>query len=164
MSHSSPPGSRRTRRAQAQAFIDTLTGTDFPRSLRIYIQGQHPSVRVPMREIQLIPTHLGGQGDDAQYKDNEPVPVYDTAGPYGDPTVPIDVRAGLSPLRAAWISARQDSEPVPALSSGYSSARRSDAGLDHLRFATPPTPQRARAGRCVTQLHYTRAGIITPEM
>ncbi|WP_074012340.1 phosphomethylpyrimidine synthase ThiC [Candidatus Sodalis sp. SoCistrobi] len=164
MSHSSAPGSRRTRRAQAQAFIDTLTGTDFPRSRRIYIQGQHPSVRVPMREIQLSPTHIGGQGDDAQYEDNEPVPVYDTAGPYGDPTVPINVRAGLSPLRAQWIAARQDSEPVPALSSGYSSARRDDAGLDHLRFATPPTPQRARAGRCVTQLHYARAGIITPEM
>lgn len=164
MSHSSAPGSRRTRRAQAQAFIDTLTGTDFPRSRRIYIQGQHPSVRVPMREIQLSPTHIGGQGDDAQYEDNEPVPVYDTAGPYGDPTVPIDVRAGLSPLRAQWIAARQDSEPVPALSSGYSSARRDDAGLDHLRFATPPAPQRARAGRCVTQLHYARAGIITPEM
>lgn len=164
MSHSSPPGSRRTRRAQAQAFIDTLTGTDFPRSRRIYIQGQPPSVRVPMREIQLSPTHIGGQGDDAQYEDNEPVPIYDTAGPYGDPTVSIDVRAGLAPLRAAWIAARQDSEPVPTLSSGYSSARRGDAGLDHLRFATPPTPQRARADRCVTQLHYARAGIITPEM
>lgn len=100
----------------------------------------------------------------AQYEDNEPVPVYDTAGPYGDPTVPIDVRAGLAPLRAQWIAARQDSEPVTTLSSGYSCTRRADAGLAHLRFAAPPTPRRALTGRCVTQMHYARAGIITPEM
>lgn len=100
----------------------------------------------------------------AQYEDNEPVPVYDTAGPHGDPTVPIDVRAGLAPLRAQWIAARQDSEPVTTLSSGYSCTRRADAGLAHLRFAAPPTPRRALTGRCVTQMHYARAGIITPEM
>ncbi|CAJ0995696.1 phosphomethylpyrimidine synthase ThiC [Sodalis praecaptivus] len=164
MSSSAPPVSRRTSRAQAQAFIDTLKGTDFPRSRRIYLQGQHPSVRVPMREIQLSPTLIGGHGAEAQYEDNEPVPVYDTAGPYGDPTVPIDVRAGLAPLRAQWIAARQDSEPVTTLSSGYSCARRADAGLAHLRFAAPPTPRRALTGRCVTQMHYARAGIITPEM
>ncbi|MFC3189075.1 hypothetical protein ACFOJF_03465 [Pseudocitrobacter faecalis] len=76
---------RREQREQAQRFIDTLEGTAFPHSRRIYLAGTQPGVRVPMREIQLSPTLIGGTEDNPQYEENEAIPVYDTSGPYGDP-------------------------------------------------------------------------------
>jgi phosphomethylpyrimidine synthase len=85
---------RREQRAQAQHFIDTLEGTAFPNSKRIYITGSQPDIRVPMREIQLSPTLIGGSKDNPQYEENEAIPVYDTSGPYGDPNVAIDVQQG----------------------------------------------------------------------
>ncbi|MDO6410000.1 phosphomethylpyrimidine synthase ThiC [Pantoea phytobeneficialis] len=156
--------SRREQRAQAQEFIDSLQGTAFPNSKRIWITGSRDDIRVPMREIQLSPTLTGGSKDNPQYEANEPVPVYDTAGAYGDPHASIDVHRGLSKLRANWIAERGDSETIDQLSSSYTQQRLADEGLDHLRFEHLPQPRRAKTGRRVTQLHYARQGVITPEM
>lgn len=87
---------RREQRAQAQHFIDTLEGTAFPNSKRIYITGTQPGVRVPMREIQLSPTLIGGSKEQPQYEENEAIPAYDTSGPYGDPQIAINVQQGLA--------------------------------------------------------------------
>ncbi|WP_313688192.1 phosphomethylpyrimidine synthase ThiC, partial [Pantoea sp.] len=156
--------SRREQRAQAQEFIDSLQGTAFPNSTRIWLTGSREDIRVPMREIQLSPTLTGGSKENPQYEPNEPVPVYDTAGAYGDPSATIDVHQGLAKLRAGWIAERGDSETINQLSSSYTQQRLADEGLDHLRFEHLPQPRRAKAGRCVTQLHYARQGMITPEM
>jgi len=156
---------RREQRAQAQAFIEALqSGIAFPNSKRIWIQGSRADIRVPMREIQLSPTLLGGDKDRPRYEENEAVPVYDTAGPYGDPDAVIDVQRGLAKLRADWIAARDDSEILTNTSSRYTQQRLADDGLDHLRFERLPQPRRAKAGRRVTQLHYARQGVVTPEM
>ncbi|AKL19078.1 MULTISPECIES: phosphomethylpyrimidine synthase ThiC [Citrobacter] len=156
--------SRREQRAQAQHFIDTLEGTAFPNSKRIYITGSQPDIRIPMREIQLSPTLIGGSKDNPQFEDNEAVPVYDTSGPYGDPDVEINVQQGLAKLRQPWIAARNDSEELDDRSSAYTKERLADDGLDELRFSGLLTPKRAKAGKRVTQLHYARQGIVTPEM
>lgn len=155
---------RRQQRERAQRFIDTLEGSAFPNSQRIYIQGSQDDIRVPMREIQLSPTLIGGGKENPRYEDNEAIPVYDTSGPYGDPNIPIDVHQGLAKLRQPWIDARNDSEPLSHRSSAYSQQRLADDGLDELRFSRLLTPKRARAGRRVTQLHYARRGLVTPEM
>lgn len=156
---------RREQRAQAQAFIEALqSGIAFPNSKRIWIQGSRADIRVPMREIQLSPTLLGGDKDRPRYEENEAVPVYDTAGPYGDPDAVIDVQRGLAKLRADWIAARDDSEVLTHTSSRYTQQRLADDGLDHLRFERLSQPRRAKAGRRVTQLHYARQGVVTPEM
>ena len=155
---------RREQRTQAQHFIDTLEGTAFPNSKRIYITGTHPGVRVPMREIQLSPTLIGGSKEQPQFEENEAIPVYDTSGPYGDPQIAINVQQGLAKLRQPWIDARGDTEELTVRSSDYTKARLADDGLDELRFSGVLTPKRAKAGRRVTQLHYARRGIITPEM
>ncbi len=164
MSDVKKKSTRREQRAEAQQFIDSLQGTAFPNSQRIYLQGSRDDIRVPMREIQLSPTLTGGSKAHPQFEANEPVPVYDTAGPYGDPAASIDVHRGLARGRAAWIAQRGDSEEIAQLSSSYTQQRLADEGLDHLRFEHLPRPRRARAGHCVTQLHYARLGIITPEM
>jgi phosphomethylpyrimidine synthase len=156
--------SRREQRAQAQEFIDSLQGTAFPNSKRIWITGSRADIRVPMREIQLSPTHIGGSKENPHYEPNEAVPVYDTAGAYGDPQATINVHQGLDRLRANWIEERDDSETIHQLSSRYTQQRLADESLDHLRFEQLPQPRRAKAGRRVTQLHYARQGIITPEM
>jgi len=162
---SEPKMTRREQRAQAQEFIDSLqSGSAFPQSRRIWITGSREDIRVPMREITLSPTHIGGSKEQPLYEQNEAVPVYDTAGAYGDPAAQIDVHRGLEKLRARWIAERDDSELLEQNSSGYTQQRLADEGLDHLRFDHLPTPRRARAGRRVTQLHYARQGIITPEM
>ncbi|EXU76713.1 phosphomethylpyrimidine synthase ThiC [Erwinia mallotivora] len=155
---------RREQRAEAQQFIDSLQGSAFPNSRRIYLTGSRADIRVPLREIQLSATMVGGSKENPQFEENEPVPVYDTAGPYGDPDAQIDVHAGLEPLRKRWITERGDTHPVEQLSSHYSQQRLADEGLDQLRFAHRPVPQRAVPGRRVTQLHYARQGVITPEM
>lgn len=158
------PSSRREQRAQAQSFIDSLQGEAFPNSRRIYLQGSRADIRVPMREIQLSPTLTGGGKDNPKYEENEAIPVYETAGPYGDPEASIDVHAGLAKCRASWIADRADTEELPQVSSGFTQQRLADDGLDHLRFELLPRPQKAMSGKNVTQLHYARKGIITPEM
>ena len=158
------PSGRREQRAQAQSFIDSLQGEAFPNSRRIYLQGSRADIRVPMREIQLSPTLTGGGKDNPKYEENEAIPVYETAGPYGDPEASIDVHAGLVKCRASWIADRADTEELPQVSSGFTQQRLADDGLDHLRFELLPRPRKAMSGKNVTQLHYARKGIITPEM
>lgn len=155
---------RREQRAKAQHFIDTLEGTAFPNSKRIYVTDSQHDIRVPMREIQLSPTLISGTKDHPQYEENEAIPVYDTSGPYGDPDVAINVQQGLAKLRQPWIEARADVETLSDRSSAYTRERLTDEGLDALRFTGLLTPKRAKAGHCVTQLHYARQGIVTPEM
>ncbi|TAM13028.1 MAG: phosphomethylpyrimidine synthase ThiC [Nevskiaceae bacterium] len=129
----------------------------FPGSRRVYVEGTQPGVHVGMREITLTPTH-GAETADA------PVTVYDTSGAYTDPTAHIDLLAGLPALRAAWIEARGDTEQLGKLSSIYGRIRAADDKTRHLRFAHIRTPRRAKASANVTQMHYARRGIVTPEM
>ncbi|MFM4809408.1 phosphomethylpyrimidine synthase ThiC [Aeromonas hydrophila] len=156
--------SRREQRSSAQAFIDSLKGMAHPNSRRIFIEGSRADIRVPLREIQLADTFVGGTKEDPRFEPNEPVPVYDTSGRYGEEGVAIDVRRGLPRLREHWVLERDDTDALPGLSSTFTQERLADEGLDHLRFEHLPKPRRAKPGRRVTQLHYARAGIVTPEM
>ncbi|MGV2845640.1 phosphomethylpyrimidine synthase ThiC [Aeromonas hydrophila] len=156
--------SRREQRSSAQAFIDSLKGMVHPNSRRIFIEGSRADIRVPLREIQLADTFVGGTKEAPQFEPNEPVPVYDTSGRYGEEGVAIDVRRGLPRLRENWVLERDDTDELPGLSSTFTQERLADEGLDHLRFEHLPKPRRAKPGRRVTQLHYARAGIVTPEM
>ena len=156
--------SRREQRSSAQAFIDSLKGMAHPNSRRIFIEGSRADIRVPLREIQLADTFVGGTKDDPRFEPNEPIPVYDTSGRYGEEGVAIDVRRGLPRLRENWVLERDDTDALPGLSSTFTQERLADEGLDHLRFENLPKPRRAKPGRRVTQLHYARAGIVTPEM
>ncbi|HDO1383704.1 TPA: phosphomethylpyrimidine synthase ThiC [Aeromonas veronii] len=135
-----------------------------PNSRRIFIEGSRADIRVPLREIQLADTFVGGTKDDPKFEPNESVPVYDTSGRYGEDGVAIDVRRGLPRLRENWVLERDDTDELPGLSSTFTQERLADEGLDHLRFEHLPKPRRAKPGRRVTQLHYARAGIVTPEM
>ncbi|WP_028470641.1 phosphomethylpyrimidine synthase ThiC [Neptunomonas japonica] len=141
------------------ASVDHASVQPFPKSRKVYIEGSRPDIRVPMREISLdvTPTGMGGEK-------NDPLYVYDTSGPYTDPEANIDVRKGLDALRAGWIDERNDTEQLTALSSEYGRAREVDLRLDELRFELTRKPSRAKAGMNVTQLHYARKGIVTPEM
>ncbi|MDX7864265.1 phosphomethylpyrimidine synthase ThiC [Aeromonas caviae] len=156
--------SRREQRSSAQTFIDNLKGMAHPNSRRIFIEGSRADIRVPLREIQLADTFVGGTKDAPQFEPNEPVPVYDTSGPYGEEAAPIDVRRGLPRLREAWVLERADTDALDGLSSTFTQERLADEGLDHLRFEHLPSARRAKPGRRVTQLHYARQGIVTPEM
>lgn len=141
------------------AQVDQQSIQPFPRSQKVYVQGSRPDIRVPMREISLdvTPTAFGGEI-------NAPVTVYDTSGPYTDPNVQIDVRQGLADVRSAWIEDRGDTEKLPGLSSEFGQRRLNDAELSAMRFAHVRNPRRARAGKNVSQMHYAKQGIITPEM
>lgn len=160
--------SRREQRSSAQAFIDSLKGMAHPNSRRIFIEGSRADIRVPLREIQLADTFVGGTKEDPKFEPNEPIPVYDTSGRYGEEGVAIDVRRGLPRLRENWVLERDDTDALPGLSSTFTQERLADEGLDHLRFdhlnSLQHKPRRAKPGRRVTQLHYARAGIVTPEM
>ncbi|MDH5626423.1 MAG: phosphomethylpyrimidine synthase ThiC [Nitrospira sp.] len=139
----------------------TLSTTPFPASRKIYVAGTQPGVRVPMREIALTPTKPMNGGPATP---NEPVAVYDTSGPYTDPSVEIDVRSGLAPLRRPWVLSRQDVDELPAVTSSYGRLRAADPKLVELRFRHIRKPLKAKSGLNVTQLHYARKGIVTPEM
>jgi len=134
-----------------------------PASRKLYVEGTlHPEIRVPMREISLSPTKAMQPGKpDAP---NAPVVVYDPSGPYSDPHAHIDVYTGLPAQRAAWIAKRGDTEELPGLSSKYGRERLADKHLDVLRFAHIRNPLRAKSGRNVSQMHYAKKGVITPEM
>ncbi len=137
-----------------------LSTEPFPNSTRIYVEGTRPGVRVPMREIHLSPTrtHAG------QVVENPSVTVYDTSGPYTDPDAEIDPRKGLAELRRDWILSRGDVEELPAVSSEYGRRRAADPGLVPIRFPNVRRPLCAKPGANVTQMHYARKGIVTPEM
>lgn len=160
----SVPVGRREQRASAQRFIENLKGMAHPNSSRIFIEGSRPDIRVGLREIALADTLVGGSKDNPQFEANEPVPVYDTSGAYGDEHAVIDVRLGLPRLRESWVRERGDTEELDDLSSAFTQERLADEGLDHLRFDNLPKPRRAKPGRRVTQLHYARQGLVTPEM
>ncbi|MDH7453066.1 phosphomethylpyrimidine synthase ThiC [Luteimonas composti] len=130
-----------------------------PGSRKIFVEGSRPDLRVAMREIAQArtPTLFGGE-------ENPPITVYDTSGPYTDPDARIDLSAGLAPLRARWIEERGDSEPLDGPSSEFGRARESNPRLDAVRFPDRRLPRRARPGASVTQMHYARRGIVTPEM
>jgi phosphomethylpyrimidine synthase len=143
----------------AQELSEAVT-RPIPGSRKIYIQGSRPDLRVPLREIcqAKTPTLFGGE-------DNPPITVYDTSGPYTDPDYRVDLAAGLPALRAAWIEERGDVERLTDLSSDFGRQRAADAKLDPIRFRHHlRKPLRAKAGANVTQMHYARRGIVTPEM
>ncbi len=145
------------RRAAAQLGEDVTR--PYPNSRKVYLSGSRPDLRVPLREISQYPTPTE-QGAE----DNPPIPVYDSSGPYTDPAASIDLLKGLLPVRAAWIAERGDTEILAGPTSDYGRARAVDPETAHLRFEPVRPPRRALAGACVTQMHYARRGIITPEM
>ncbi|MEL7020205.1 MAG: phosphomethylpyrimidine synthase ThiC [Bacteroidota bacterium] len=141
---------------------EAITRTPFPNSKKIYVSGRlHKNIRVPMREISQSDTRARNTG---ALTPNPPITVYDTSGVYTDPSVQIDVTKGLEAIRADWISERADTEELPFITSWYGIERMNDEKLDHLRFQHIRKPLRAKKGKNVTQLHYARQGIITPEM
>ncbi|MBI3351795.1 MAG: phosphomethylpyrimidine synthase ThiC [Nitrospirae bacterium] len=137
-----------------------LTTKPFPASRKIHVKGSVAGVEVPMREILLTPT-IPMTGIP---KENPPVAVYDTSGPYTDPKIKIDIQKGLAPIRLNWILGRNDVEELQVSSSEYGRKRANDPKLDHLRFRHIRKPLRAKSGMNVSQMHYARKGIITPEM
>ena len=141
------------------AKVDPDSVQPFPSSKKVYRTGSRPDLNVPFREISLAETH-SSQGVER----NDAVYVYDTSGPYTDPDARIDVRRGLPPLRAPWIEERGDTEPLGGVSSEYGRQRQDDPKLAPLRFVHLRVPRRARPGANVTQMHYARQGIVTPEM
>ena len=141
------------------ARVDPESVQPFPSSRKVYRTGSRPDLNVPFREIALADTH-SSQG----VVRNDSVYVYDTSGPYTDPDARIDIRRGLPPLRARWIDERGDTELLDGVSSEYGRSRQSDSKLEPLRFAHLHTPRRARPGANVTQMHYARQGVVTPEM
>ena len=143
----------------ATARVDSAAIEPFPKSTKVYIEGSRPDIRVPMRAVAQsdTPASFGGEA-------NPPVFVYDTSGPYTDPAASIDIRRGLPALRRGWIDERGDTEELPGPSSRYGQERLEDRSLDALRFELTRKPRRAKAGANVTQMHYARRGIVTPEM
>jgi len=131
----------------------------FPKSRKIYVEGSRPDIRVPMREVSQTPTRTA-QGEEA----NPPLTVYDTSGPYTDPNARIDLLAGLPPLRAGWIAERGDTEQLKGPTSIFGRIRAADDKTRHLRFGHIRSPLKAKAGANVSQMHYARRGIVTPEM
>jgi len=141
------------------AQVDEAAIKPLPKSRKVYVHGSRPDIRVPMREISQSDTPAG-IGSEA----NPPIFVYDTSGPYTDPDVTIDIRSGLAPLREKWIEARNDTEVLSGPASAYGKQRLADPKLAEMRFGLKRQPRSGRAGANVTQIHYARRGIITPEM
>ncbi len=155
---------RRELREQAAAFLKNVSDQSFPNSKKIYVQGKIHDIKVGMREITLSDTLLGGSKDEPVYEKNQPLCVYDTSGFYTDNDVEIDVHKGIPRLRETWVDARDDIDFLESNTSEYAQQRLADEGIDHLRFEHLPKVRRAKAGKNVTQMHYARQGIITPEM
>jgi len=143
----------------ATAHVDEAAVKPLPRSRKIYVQGSRDDIQVPMREISQsdTPASFGAES-------NAPLYVYDTSGPYTDPGAAIDIRNGLGPLRERWIEERADTDLMTGPTSIYGRMRLDDAKLAQMRFNLQRTPRRARPGKNVSQMHYARRGIITPEM
>ncbi|ACT46946.1 phosphomethylpyrimidine synthase ThiC [Methylotenera mobilis] len=141
------------------ASVDESATTPFAKSRKVYVEGSRPDIRVPFREISLsdTPSAFGAEK-------NPPVVVYDTSGPYTDPTISIDIRNGLPALRTGWITERGDVEQLDGPTSEFGHQRLVDPELSEMRFNLHRKPLRAKAGANVSQMHYARQGIITPEM
>ena len=131
----------------------------FPSSRKIYVEGSRPDIRVPMREVRLTPTHTSSGTEE-----NPSVYIYDTSGPYTDPSAHIGLLSGLADLRTSWVEERADTDLLLGPSSEFGRVRQGDPALAHLRFEHIRAPRRAKPGKNVSQMHYARRGIITPEM
>jgi phosphomethylpyrimidine synthase len=144
----------------ANAHVDEAAIQPLPNSRKIYVQGSRADIQVPMREISQSDTSASYGAEP-----NPPIYVYDCSGPYSDPAVSIDIREGLAGVRTPWIEARGDTEVLSGLSSEFGNERLHDAELQSMRFpGLVRQPRKAIAGKNVTQMHYARQGIITPEM
>jgi phosphomethylpyrimidine synthase len=141
------------------AQVDAAAVAPLPRSRKVYVQGSRDDVRVPMREIEQsdTPASFG-------FEKNPSIVVYDTSGPYTDPSATIDIRSGLPALRQKWIDERGDTVALDGPTSAYGRQRLADATLAGLRFDLHRRPRRATPGANVTQMHYARRGVVTPEM
>jgi phosphomethylpyrimidine synthase len=141
------------------AHVDAAAVKPLPNSRKVYVQGSRPDVLVPMREISQAetPASMGAEI-------NPPIHVYDCSGPYTDPAVKIDIRSGLAALREGWIAERGDTEMLGKLTSAYGQQRLNDPELAEMRFDLKRAPRRAKPGKNVSQMHYARQGIVTPEM
>ena len=149
------------------AHVDAAAIAALPNSRKIHVVGSRADIRVPMREITQSDTPASSLSTEGAEK-NPALVVYDTSGPYTDPAASIDIRAGLPALRAQWIEDRHDTEALPQLSSAYGRERLAEPELAGMRFDLHRLPRRARTGANlsgnVTQMHYARRGIVTPEM
>lgn len=141
------------------AQADQAALAPLPASHKTYVQGSRPDIQVPMREVTLTPTPTGLGGEE-----NGSIVIYDTSGPYTDPKAKIDIRQGLVSVRDNWIRERGDVEALAQISSQYGQERLADGELAHLRFHGQRPALRAKSGQNVTQMHYAKRGIITPEM
>ena len=131
---------------------------------KAYMNGKlFPFIRVGMQKVNLTPTVKIVNGEKVMTP-NAPVYIYDTSGPFSDPSIQIDLKKGLPRMRESWITARGDVEQLPSITSEYGKMRRDDKSLDHLRFEHIALPYRAKAGKCCTQMYYAKQGIVTPEM
>jgi phosphomethylpyrimidine synthase len=155
---------RKQARLEAKQFIDSLTVQPFPNSQKVYVQGSRADIQVPMREISLADSLVGGTKKNPILEPNEPIRVYDTSGFYTDPNQPVNIYDGLKKVRSGWIEARGDTVLLEQSNSVYTKERLSDETLDELRFDARIQARQAVEGHCVTQLHYARKGIVTPEM
>ena len=140
---------------------DVISRVPFPSSKKVFVTGELHNVKVAMREVSLEDTN--DTFNDTKTT-NAPVTIYDTSGPYTDPTGDIDIKKGLPSVRGEWIRNRGDVEELDSQTSEYGRERFNDTSLDHLRFEHIKNPLRAKAGKNVSQLHYARKGIITAEM
>ncbi len=143
----------------ATAEVDSAAVKPLPKSRKVYEVGSRPDIRVPFRAIEQSDTSTSFGGEK-----NPDITVYDTSGPYTDPEAHIDIRKGLPELRKAWLDERNDTESLAGPSSAYGRERLTDPELTAMRFDLQRPPRRAKAGKNVTQMHYARQGIITPEM
>ena len=131
---------------------------------KAYMNGKlYPFIRVGMQKVNLTPTVKIVNGEKVMTP-NAPVYIYDTSGPFSDPSIQIDLKKGLPRMRESWITARGDVEQLPSITSEYGKMRRDDKSLDHLRFEHIALPYRAKAEKCCTQMYYAKQGIVTPEM
>ena len=146
------------------AEVDSASVKPFPSSYKRYIEGSRPDIRVAMREVQLTATTLSSANGTSQLEPNPALRIYDTSGPYSDPDADIDIRKGLPALRENWIKERQDTQILDKANSSYTAQRQLNQSLDNLRFELKRQPRRALFGRNVSQIHYAKQGIITPEM
>lgn len=142
---------------------DKITREPFPESKKIYVESKSGKVKVAMREISLSKT-VRETGSQVTEEENSPLVVYDTSGPYTDPSIEIDVHQGLEKLRDTWIKDRGDTEQLSDFSAEYTHKRLTTDSVDQIRFKNIPKPRRAKAGANVSQMHYAKKGIITPEM
>ena len=141
------------------ASLDPEALKSFAKSKKVYITGSRPDLKVPFREISLsdTPSSFGAEK-------NPPVMVYDTSGPYTDPDYQIDIRNGLPSLRSQWINERNDTEFLDGPTSIFGHERKTNPDLAKMRFNLLRQPRRAKKGKNVSQMHYARQGIVTPEM